>query len=145
MDRHGSNRSSRQMEQEALKRGFMEFVSFIPESRLSIPQEVLLKAAENSQIHTFGWPIGIVLNSREDRPVPYADGIKATVHVKDRWFGGRQEESFDYWSLKKNGDYYLIKSLFEDARGEGIMFFDTRIVRIAETFMHTALLYRQLE
>ena len=127
------------MEEQALK-GFMEFVSFIPGSRLSIPHDVLLKAAEDSQIHTFGWPIGPVLHKEEYKPKPYADGIKATIHIKR----GEETESFDHWNLRKNGDYYLLKSLFEDERGNNEIFFDTRIVRVTEAFIRAALLYKCL-
>ena len=127
------------MEKQVLEEGFMEFASFIPGSQLSIPHDVLLRAAEDSEIHTFGWPIGVVLRNDEFKPKPYADGIKATIHVRREG-----DESFDYWNLKRNGDYYLLKSLFEDRRSNKKLFVDTRIVRITETFLHTALLYKHL-
>ena len=128
------------VEKQILEQGFMEFASFIPGSQLSIPHDVLLKACEDSQIHTFGWPIGVVLHKGEFKPKPYANGIKATIHVKR----GGGDESFDYWNLKRNGDYYLLKSLFEDMRSKNKLFVDTRIVRITETLLHTVLLYKHL-
>ncbi len=125
---------------EILKKGYMEFSSIIRNSRLEIPHDVLLRATEDSQIHTFGWPIGLVLQRDDARPRPYADGIKATIYLKR----GSMEETYDYWNLGCNGDYYILKSLFEDCRAENKLFFDTRTVRITETFLRTALLYRKL-
>lgn len=98
-------------------------------------QRELLTAANKAQIHTFGWPIGIVMTKDEYKPRPTADGI-----ICD--FG--TDQSYDFWSLLKNGNFYLLKSLFEDDIKPGYLFFDTRIVRIAETLLYAVRLYSEL-
>lgn len=128
------------MTKKLLERGFMEFAAQISSGSFSFPHDKLLKAAEDSQIHTFGWPIGLVLNNSSDRPKPYAEGIKTEIHAKHR----KDEESYDYWNLRVNGDYYVISTLFEDQRSENKLFLDTRIIRITETFIRTAALYERL-
>ncbi len=107
---------------------------------LSKSQIELLNAVKLSEIRTFGWPIGITLENREEyRPRPYKDGIKAEVSIAE---GDRT--SFDYWAARSNGDFYLLQSLFEDSRKRDQIFFDTRVVRITESLMFTENLYRKL-
>ena len=55
---------------------------------------------------------------------------------------GRQ--SYDYWAIRRNGDFYVLQSLFEDERGENLIFFNTRIVRVAEALMFASNLYTHL-
>lgn len=126
------------MENKIIEKGFMEFISYIPNSQISVSQKILLQAAENAEIHTFGWPIGVVIHTDEDIPKPYPDGIKCVIH------SNVMGEQYDYWDLRKNGDFYLIQSLFEDTRGENIIYLDVRISRLTEAFLHAALLYMNL-
>lgn len=119
------------------KTGFMEVRFAVADSGLNVPQSKLLEAAEQAQIHTFGWPLGIVLSSDEDRPRPKTDGIVAEVAVGPK---GR----YDYWTLRRNGDFYLLKSLFEDERQPNQIFFNTRIVRITEALLYCGRLYTRL-
>src|SRR5882672_426383 len=108
--------------------------------RLSKSQIELLNAVKQSEIRTFGWPIGVTLENREEyRPRPYDDGIKAEVSIVE---GDRN--SFDYWAARSNGDFYLLQSLFEDSRKPNQIFFDTRIVRITECLMFIEGLYSKL-
>jgi hypothetical protein len=101
----------------------------------------LLNAVRLSEIRTFGWPIGITLENREEyRPRPYKDGIKAEVSIAE---GDRI--SFDYWAARSNGDFYLLQSLFEDNRKPNQVFFDTRIVRVTESLMFIENLYSKLD
>jgi hypothetical protein len=102
----------------------------------------LLNAVKQSEIRTFGWPIGITLENRDEyRPRPYGDGIRAEVSI-----GGKlaDRQSYDYWSLRSNGDFYLLQSFFEDTRTTNKIFFDTRIVRITECLMFIEGLYNKL-
>jgi len=96
-----------------------------------------LRVADQAQIHTFGWPLGIVLNNREEyRPRPKTDGIVAQIDIRE----GRS--SYDYWTIRKDGSFYLLKSLFEDDIGKSVyIFFNTRIVRITEALLYSARLY----
>lgn len=109
---------------------------------LNKSQVELLNAVQKSEIKTFGWPIGITLNPDEYRPKPYADGIRAEVAIEKSQIAGRR--SYDYWALKSNGDFFLLQSLFEDARSENQIFFNTRIVRISEALLFCSNLYANL-
>jgi hypothetical protein len=111
---------------------------------VSKSQIELLNAVRGSQIHTFGWPIGVTLQNREEfRPQPYSDGIRAEVSITRSAFNGMP--SYDYWALRTNGDFYLLQSLFEDSRASNKIFFNTRIVRVTEALLFAAELYQRLE
>lgn len=103
----------------------------------------LLNAVRKSEIHTFGWPIGVTLENRDEyKPRPYGDGIRAEIAIAKESLSGRQ--TYDYWATRKNGDFYLLQSLFEDMRGENLVFFNTRIIRVAEAMMFASNLYANL-
>ncbi len=103
--------------------------------KFSLPE--LNRAAESAPIQTFGWPIALYLHSTNLRPHPRADGIAAEIIPENR-------DSFDYWALRRNGDFYWRGSLFEDQRRPGEIFFDTRIVRVTEALLYCARLYAAL-
>lgn len=119
------------------KSGFMEIRMTLRNLRINIAHGELLRVADQAQIHTFGWPLGIVLNNREEyRPRPKTDGIVAQIDIRE----GRS--SYDYWTIRKDGSFYLLKSLFEDDIGKSVyIFFNTRIVRITEALLYSARLY----
>jgi hypothetical protein len=122
--------------------GFMEISMTLLDSKLNIPQTKLLSAANQAAIHTFGWPIGVVLHNRDEyRPRPTTDGIVAKINIEDG-IGGRK--SYDYWSIRRDGKFYLLMNLFEDMVKPGYIFFDTRIVRITETLLYSVRLYSYL-
>lgn len=105
---------------------------------VSKSQIELLNAIRKSEIRTFGWPIGVLIESKDEyRPKPYADGVKAEIASRDH-------QSYDYWALKRSGDFYLLQSLFEDTRKAESMFFNTRIVRVAESLLFAKNLYANL-
>jgi hypothetical protein len=108
-------------------------------------QPVLLRAIEEAQVHTFGWPIGIVLNRDEFRPHPTADGVQAEVAIREGDSRVGDRRSYDYWHLRQTGDFYFLHSLFEDERAEKAIFFDTRIVRTTELLLFLSRLYSRLE
>jgi len=118
--------------------GFMEICHFSPDSVISKSQRELWSAARRAQVHTLGWPIGVVMENREEsRPKPINDGIVASV----------SGATFDYWTLSKGGDFYTLMSLLEDAREQdrsGTIFLNTRVVRAAEALLHCANLYKVL-
>jgi hypothetical protein len=92
-----------------------------------------------SQVQTFGWPIAVLLENRpEYGPRPFGDGIRAELAFAD----GRT--SFDYWAVRKNGDFYLLQSFFEDIQAKKALFFNTRIVRVTEALMFAGKLYTAL-
>lgn len=123
-------------------KGSME-LRFALHSPTAKSQIELLNAARKSQIHTFGWPIGVVLDNRaEDRPRPMTDGIRAEIAETRTALTGRP--SYDYWALRETGDFFLLQSLFEDDRDAGAIFFNSRIVRVTEAFLFAANLYESL-
>lgn len=88
------------------KKGFMELKVSPARSKLNIGQRDLLDAASNSVIRTFGWPIGVVMTKPEYRPRPTSEGIVAKIVPNDRG-------AYDYWSLRRNGDFYLLRDLWK--------------------------------
>lgn len=122
--------------------GHME-IRFALHEPLVKSQVELLSAVRRSEIRTFGWPIAVTLENREEyRPRPYEDGIRAEIAIPEKSLSGKP--SYDYWALKSNGDFFLLQSLFEDQRSENKLFFNTRIVRVTEALMFAGNLYTQL-
>jgi hypothetical protein len=77
--------------------GYME-IRVATSSEITKSQIELLNAVRQSEIQTFGWPIGVILNKDEFRPRPYGNGIRAEVAVSPSTSNGRT--SYDYWSLR---------------------------------------------
>lgn len=120
--------------------GYMEVSSFLEDTSLSFSQINLRDAARQAPIHTFGWPIGVFLETDQYKPKPVEDGILAEVITpKDQWGG-----TYDYWYLRNNASFYLLQSLFEDSRESNKIYFETRIVRVTETLLYLARLYLHL-
>lgn len=120
------------------KSEFMEIrMTLLEDFNLNVAQGDLLTAARNAQIDTFGWPLGIILDGSEYSPKPTTDGIVAEINLDDR-------ESYDYWAIRKDGSFYLLKSLFE-GRKPGYIFYDTRIIRITEALLYAVRLYSGLK
>ena len=116
------------------KPGFMEVYHLCADSVVTKRQDELVTIAEQASVHTFGWPIGLVLRNREEfRPKPTNEGIIADIET---------EHSYDYWMLRTNGDFYTLTSLFEDFRAEGVLYFDTRIVQTTEVILHATNIYK---
>lgn len=118
------------------KLGFMEIRMTLRESKLNIVQKELLRVAEQEGRRRGGWPIGVVLDTEEYRPRPTTDGIVAEICIKD-------ESRYDYWTIRRDGAFYLLTSLVEDMQKPGHIFFDTRIVRITEVLLYSVRLYSQ--
>ena len=127
----------------------MELCFSLSTKNASFSHNELMKAAENAQIHTFGWPIGIVMNTPDFMPKPRVDGIVSNILIEHSLGDNStstEKESYDYWALRKNGDFYLLKSIFEDMseKEERMLFFDTRIVRVTEALLYCKRLYSNL-
>ena len=111
-------------------------------------QHELLAAAQRAELRNTGWPIGLVLQRPGFAPVPTPDGIEARL---GRHGSGRAE---DFWYLCTDGSYYVSRLFEEDletpafgsseGHPERSVWFDIRIWRIAEVFLHSATLYREL-
>ena len=117
---------------------YVEAFSTISLPRIDSSQNELLEAVRTSKISTFGWPIGVMgFGSDEMKPKPLKDGIMNSIF-------GLNEKLYDFWALKKDGSFYLLKSLFEDKQSENQIFFNTRIVRTTEILMFLSRLYRKI-
>jgi len=120
----------------------------IQPGKLEWNQHELLAAAQRAELRNTGWPIGLVLQTPGLAPVPTPDGIEAKL---DRYGSVRAK---DFWYFRKDGSYYVSRLFEEDfetppfTRSEGhperSIWFDLRIWRIAEVFLHSATLYREL-
>ena len=122
-------------------KGYMEVTSVLENSNYNYNQSELRDAARQAPIHTFGWPIGVSLETEEYKPKIMQDGIVAEIITsKDQWGG-----TYDYWYLKNNASFYLLQSLFEDSREDGFIYFDTRIIRVTESLLYLARLYYHLK
>jgi hypothetical protein len=120
--------------------GAMEVRFTLLNTKLQKSPTELLAAARNAEIHAFGWPIALVLDSPGAAPRPRSDGIFAEI------VGGPGHPSYDYWAIRRNGDFYLLHSLLEDDMRpkRDTVFFDTRITRVTETLLYCARLYERL-
>lgn len=128
---------------------YMEVAAEV-ESPQSFDQQELLQALRDSSIHTFGWPIGVILDTDADaRPHPTTDGVQAEVAFASEAEAaqnpfGQDRASYDFWKLFRDGRFYTLLSLFEDERAENAIFFDVRISRVTEALLLLARLYRRL-
>jgi hypothetical protein len=118
--------------------GYVEAFATLSSPRIDQEHTELLKAADSAMIRTFGWPIGVMgLNTDHMRPSPASYGICNSVLVEER--------SYDFWALRRDGCFYMLKTFFEDTRAEHQLFFNSRIVRTAEMLLYLSRLYRLLE
>ncbi len=122
--------------------GYIELMASLFPQQNTKSQAELLRAVRDSQIHTFGWPIGIVLDQAEYKPKPTAYGILTEISNT----ASIERKTYDYWALRRNGDFFLLKSLFEDTwTSEKLnISFNTRIARVAEALLFLARLHSRL-
>ena len=123
------------------RQGHMEVRAAIHPPKPLKKQADLNRAASAAQSSTSGWPIAVYLDTDEFRPRPRVDGIVASILPDTR-------DSFDYWSIRTNGDFYFLGSLSEDKWQPGhvgqLFFFDTRTIRATEAILYCIRLYSQL-
>lgn len=131
--------------EKAQLEGYMEFASTPASFQPTADLRGLVDAMQATQIHTFGWPIGAVMPNPEYRPKPDEHGVRTEI---DRLADPPDSlmRGYDYWSLGRDGSFYVLKSLFEDRRSpaQKVIFVDTRVVRTAEVFLRAARLYEAL-
>lgn len=122
--------------------GNVELFSVISPPRINENNLMLIKAVRESQIHTFGWPIGIMNeNHEEKRPKPMKNGIVLSYCRFD------DKKSLDFWALKNDLSFYLMKSYFEDIQvsQHDRLFFNTRIVRTTEMLLFLSNIYQKFD
>ncbi len=120
--------------------GWLELAAWI-DPPLDASKADLLDAVRDSLVDTFGWPLGLALDTGDNPPHPTKAGI-ASVIAGQRF---DHEAVYDDWELRTDGSYHLIKHLFEDQRGRtNVLFVDTRVVRATEALMFLGRLYTAL-
>ncbi|MDD5040110.1 MAG: hypothetical protein PHY34_03085 [Patescibacteria group bacterium] len=106
----------------------------------------LLDIADKSVLRNTGWPMGLVTYHEDGKPRPDNDGLRCVIADKNA--------GFDYWHFNFNGGYYFFRAFEEDTRGsrerrqgeeERILYFDTRIWRIAEAVKHCIQIYKNMQ
>ena len=128
--------------------GYLESAQWLqPGSELSWDQRELLDAARRAELRNTGWPVGVVMDTRSERPNPTAEGIEVKI-------GDFESGEYDYWLLRTDGRFYFLRKLEEETKelqiqsSEGVpkraIWWDIRVWRIAEVLLHSATLYREL-
>lgn len=109
-------------------------------SNLNIPQTTLLDIADESQIQTFGWPIGLVFKYVPGfKPTPKADGIISEIAENPN------SQSYDFTYFKKNGQIFILKSLFEEKNFKNSIIPDVRIKRTTELLLYISRFYSRCD
>ena len=124
------------------KAGYVEVVHYLESSGEQWDQAQLLEAARKAKCRNTGWPIGLVLSPPEMAPKPFPEGIRASIYSETM---GR---SFDYWSIARDGTFFLRRAFYEDGGDAGepkrLLWFDTRIWTVSEVLLHCLNLYKSL-
>lgn len=111
---------------------FMEVEMALYDSTFDVKHAELLQIAEEVQIHTTGWPIGVVLHVDAKRPKPTNNGIAARII-------SQLGSGYDYWALRRDGQFYMLRG--ESSRKSGTICFDIIILRITEVMLYATRLY----
>lgn len=103
---------------------------------LNLSQNEIVKIADESQIITFGWPIGIIFRYESGlKPFSKSDGVLSEVNEL------KTNPSYDYSYFKKNGQIFIAKSLFEDPNFPDSIIQDARIRRTTEILLYVSRYY----
>lgn len=114
----------------------MEILISPVRSKLNLSQNEIVKIADESQIMTFGWPIGIIYRYESGlKPFSKSDGVLSEIN------GLKANPSFDYSYFKKNGQIYIAKSIFEDPHYPDSIIQDARIRRTTEILLYASRYY----
>lgn len=102
----------------------------------------ILEIAKKSTLPNTGWPIGVATDIATGKPLPIENGVEAEYSSK------QFISLFDYWFLNKRAEFYFARTLeedgFEEYEKNAVVWFDTRIWRIAEALEHCLNLYRNM-
>lgn len=114
----------------------MEILVSPVNSKLDLSQNEILEIADESQIMSFGWPIGIIYRFEAGlKPLPKPDGVLSEIKRLN------PNLSFDYSYFKKNGQIFIAKSLFEDPYSPDSIIRDVRIKRSTEILVYILRYY----
>lgn len=126
---------SEKLAQLGFKRSMEILVSPI-RPKLILSQNEIVKIADESQVMTFGWPIGIIYRYETGlKPFSKSDGVLSEIN------GLETNPSFDYSYFKKNGQIFIAKSIFEDPHFPDSIIQDARIRRTTEVLLYVSRYY----
>jgi len=117
---------------------FVEFTLVPIRHTLSLGLPELLESARSAQLSYHGFPIGTIIEHPEAHPHPDSDGILSRQTTQT---GSR---IFDYWALRRNGDFYALRSLVEDLNAPSTVYFDETVRRAEMLLRYAAKLYEHL-
>jgi hypothetical protein len=123
--------------------GYLEVI-FLPSEVGKIiikEKDKLLEVGKKAECHNTGWPIGVVLENRQElRPKKVINGIRAIIDEPSALFG----QHFDYWMLRNDGPFYFMRNFDSESRSDTkVLFFDVRVYRLAEVFLYCTRLYKE--
>ncbi len=114
----------------------MEILISPVRSTLNLSQKEIIKIADESQIMTFGWPIGIIYPYVIGlKPLSKSDGVLSEIN------GLETNPSYDFSYFKKNSQIFIAKSLFEDPNFPDSIIQDARIRRTTEILLYVSRYY----
>ncbi len=92
-------------------------VRFALHSPIMKSQLDLLNAVRRSEIHTYGWPIGVMLENKEEyRPRPISDGIRAEVAIEKSRMTGATLASASFFYLEVYCVSFVLAQVFDKFR-----------------------------
>jgi len=80
-----------------------------------------------------GWQIGLVREG-ESKPRPLVDGIAAE----------NSSISYDYWALGRDGDFFSLRSLFDERTKPNSIFIEARVGEVTDVLLYCRRLYEKL-
>lgn len=139
----------KEMQVAGFKEGFYRFIVRVPYGLNQIDNNTLLNIARKSECRNTGWPIGVVLEKPEYRPVSLADGIRAVISHVLITIDKTEIRKFDYWALNNRGHFFFIRShedgyLQEKAGGDRVLAYDVVIWRVSEILRYASNLCTEL-
>ncbi|MCK5708044.1 MAG: hypothetical protein KAI43_10360 [Candidatus Aureabacteria bacterium] len=121
-------------------KGYFELKLSLFNSTMQLSSTELYDIAKRSEINIRGnCPIGVIYEREEFKPKPKKDSISAEIPIlRDE---SEKKYQYDYWVLRKNGDFYVSKSYLENIIQPGCLFIQNRIRQIAEALLYAHRLY----
>jgi hypothetical protein len=128
---------SEEFKKNKIDNGLFELVSTVSSNSIRLGLNDLKMASEEIDNPDSKWPFGIIrTNENSFKPTILHDGIRSIMMA---------EPHFSYWTLFKNGSFYLAMNYdLECCEKERVFHFDIGIWRIAESFLCISRLYKKL-
>lgn len=147
--RKEDDNARREMDAAGFHEGFYRFVVRVPFHIDRIDNIKLLEIARRSQCRNTGWPIGVVLEKPEDRPISLSNGIHARISPTFLTVDNIDIREFDYWALSNRGHFFFVRThddghLQNKAGRQSVISFGVVIWRISEILCYASNLSDEL-